>query len=97
MPHVSTEFGDALIFDGTNAAELAEAVGAATPPTPDDSGVIVLDVPHPPGGGRIAVPLTAGDGLIARPPGMYLPISAEQVATFTVAATPAGPGADSTA
>lgn len=80
MPRVQSDMGEVIVWDGTNAAELGEAVKDPDGPTVENSQV-TLDVPTPTG--TETWTLAPGDGLVDRQiMGGYLRITAEQLAAF---------------
>jgi hypothetical protein len=82
MSRVKLAVGDAILWDGEDAAELATAIGDPDGPTVNADGTLTLDAPLPIGGFEQVV-LAPGDGLVLREAmGGFLVIRADQVATF---------------
>lgn len=85
MPTVTYEsIGEVVVFDGSNADELAELVGTDSAPEPDESGAITLEVPQPPPSGSVELALNPGDGLAPRMGG-FLYYSTEVLESYEVA------------
>lgn len=81
MPRQTREtIGDVIVFDGSNAHEIAEALGLDTP-LQMESGALTLNVPLPLGG-SVDTRLALGDGLVSREPHGFLPIPADQLDQF---------------
>lgn len=87
MPRVTyNTVGEVIVYDGDNAAEIATACKVDPVPAPDDDGAITLEVPLP-NGGSAETTLAPGDGLVVREVmGGFLPITADQLEEFGVAA-----------
>jgi hypothetical protein len=84
MQRIGTTMGEAIVYEGGDVAQFAAALGTE-PAEPDEDGTVVLDVQLPTLE-VVAVPFPPGSGVIVREPHGFLPISADQLDTFTEAA-----------
>jgi hypothetical protein len=84
MQKMDTTMGGAVVYEGGDVAQFAAALGTE-PAEPAEDGTVVLDV-RLPTFEVVAVPFPPGSGVIVRELGGFLPISADQLDTFTEAA-----------
>lgn len=81
MPTQTYAIGEVLVYDGSNAAEIAAACQA--PAVPDAGGGLTVTVPLPLAGPQ-ETHLRPGDGLVLRPGGTFLPATAASLALHTL-------------